>query len=62
VPVNSAIAKNIKKFHETGSLFDKNRNRQKSVSTPGILEDIQTAINYLYEGSLKIKFYFIATK
>jgi hypothetical protein len=38
----------IKKFRETGSLLDKNRNRQKSVLTPGILEDIQTALNYLY--------------
>jgi len=30
---------------KTGSLLDKNRNRQKSVLTPGILQDIQTAIN-----------------
>ena len=43
-PVESAIAKMIKKFHETGSLLDKNRNRQKSVLIPGILQDIQTAI------------------
>jgi len=43
-PVKSAIAKMIKKFRETGSLLDKNRNRQKSVLTPGILKDIQTAI------------------
>ena len=35
-PVKSAIAKMIKKFRETGSLLDKNRNRQKSVLTPGI--------------------------
>jgi hypothetical protein len=35
-PVKSAIAKIIKTFHETGSLLDKNRNRQKSVLTPGI--------------------------
>jgi len=35
-PVKSAIAKMIKKFLETGSLLDKNRNRQKSVLTPGI--------------------------
>jgi hypothetical protein len=35
-PVKSAIAKMIKKFCETGSLLDKNRNRQKSVLTPGI--------------------------
>ena len=35
-PVKSAIAKMIKNFHETGSLWDKNRNRQKSVLTPGI--------------------------
>jgi hypothetical protein len=27
-PVKSAIAKIIKKFRETGSLLDKNRNRQ----------------------------------
>ena len=33
----------IKKFRETDSLLDKNRNRQKSVLTPGILQDIQTA-------------------
>ena len=42
-PVKSAIAKTIKKFRETGSVLDKNRNRQKSVLTPGILQDIQTA-------------------
>jgi hypothetical protein len=47
-PVKSAIVKMVKKFRETGSLLDKNRNRQKSVLTPGMLEDIQTAINYLY--------------
>jgi hypothetical protein len=27
-PVKSAVAKMIKKFRETGSLLDKNRNRQ----------------------------------
>jgi len=43
-PVKSAIAKIIKKFRKTGSLLDKHRNRQKSVLTPGILQDIQTAI------------------
>jgi hypothetical protein len=42
--VKSAIAKMIKKFRETGSLLDKNRNWQKSVLTPGILQDIQMAI------------------
>jgi hypothetical protein len=40
--VKSAIAKMIKKFHETCSLLDKNCNRQKSVLTPGLLQDIQT--------------------
>jgi hypothetical protein len=45
-PVKSAIVKMIKKFNETGSLLDKNRNRQKSVLTPGILQDIQTAISF----------------
>jgi hypothetical protein len=35
-PIKSVIAKMIKKFHETGSLLDKNRNWQKSVSRPGI--------------------------
>jgi hypothetical protein len=44
--VKSAIAKMIKKFRETGSVLDKNRNRQKSVLTPGILQDIQTAISF----------------
>ena len=34
-PVKSAIAKMIKQFRKTGSLLDKNRNRQKSVLTPG---------------------------
>jgi hypothetical protein len=43
-PVKSAIAKVIKKFCETGSLLDKNCNRQKSVLTPGILQYIQTVI------------------
>jgi hypothetical protein len=35
-PVKIAIAKMTKKFRETVSLLDKNRNRQKSVLTPGI--------------------------
>jgi hypothetical protein len=39
-PVKSAIAKMIKKFRETDSLLNKNRNRQKSVLTPWILQDI----------------------
>ena len=43
-PVKSVIAKMMKKFRKTGSLLDKNRNRQqKSVLTPGILQDIQTS-------------------
>jgi len=42
--VKSSIAKMITEFCKTGSLLDKNRNRQKSVLTPGILQDIQTAI------------------
>jgi hypothetical protein len=45
-PVKSAIAKMIKKFRETGSLLDKNRNRQELVLIPGILQDIQTAISF----------------
>ena len=45
-PVKSAIAKMMKKFRETGSLLNKNRNRQKSVLTPGILQDIQRAISF----------------
>jgi hypothetical protein len=44
-PVKSAIAKMIKKFRETGSLLDKNRNRQKSVLTPGILQFV-CALNF----------------
>jgi hypothetical protein len=32
-PVKDAIAKIIKKFRETGSLLDRNRNLQKSVLT-----------------------------
>jgi hypothetical protein len=36
----------VKKFHESGSLLDKNRIRQKSVLTPGILQDIQPAISF----------------
>jgi hypothetical protein len=36
----------IKKFRETDSLLDKNRNQEKSVLTPGILQDIQTAISF----------------
>jgi hypothetical protein len=43
-PIESAIAKMIKKFRETSSLLDKNFNRQKSVLTLVILQDIQTAI------------------
>jgi len=52
-PVKSAIAKMIKKFLKTGSLLDKNRNRQKSVLTPGILQDIQTAITRSPHKSLR---------
>jgi hypothetical protein len=37
----------IKKFRKTISLLDKNRNQQKSVSIPGILQDIQKAILFL---------------
>jgi hypothetical protein len=43
-PVKSAVAKMIKKFRETASLLDKNCNRQKSVLTPEILQDIQMTI------------------
>jgi len=43
-PVKSVIVKMIKQFRKTGSLLGKNRNQQKSVLTPGILQDIQTAI------------------
>ena len=42
--MKSATANMIKKFRKTGSLLDKNRNGQKAVFTPGILQDIQTAI------------------
>ena len=38
------LRKLLKKFHKTGSLLDKKCNWQKSVLTPGILQDIQTAI------------------
>ena len=43
-PVKIAIAKIIEKFRDTGSILDKNLNRQKSVLTPGILQDIQMGI------------------
>ena len=46
-PVKRATAKIIKKFRETGSLLGKNRNRQKSVLTPGILHDVKMAISCL---------------
>jgi hypothetical protein len=52
-PVKSAIVKRIKKFRETDSRLDKNRNRQKSVLTPGILQDIQTAITRSPHKSLR---------
>jgi len=52
-PVKSAIAKMIKKFRESGSLFDKNCDRQKSVLTPGKLQDIQTAITRSPHKSLR---------
>jgi len=51
-PVKSAVAKMIKKFRKTGSILDKNRNRQ-SVLTPGILQDIQTAITKSPHKSLR---------
>jgi hypothetical protein len=37
----------------TGSLLEKNRNRQKSVLTPGILQGIQTAITRSPHKSLR---------
>ena len=43
----------IKKFRKTGSLLEKNRNRQKSVLTPGILQVIQTAITRSPQKSLR---------
>ena len=43
-PVKSATVKMMKKFRKTVSLLDKNRNRQKSVLTSGILQDIQTSL------------------
>jgi len=43
----------IKKFRKTGSLLDKNSNRQKSVLTPGILQDIQTAVTKSPHKSLR---------
>ena len=43
----------IKKFRKTGWLLDKNRNRQKSVLTSGILQDIQTAITRYRHRSLR---------
>ena len=47
-PVKSAIAKMMKEFRKTGSLLDKNPNRQqKSVLTPGILQDIQSSFSTL---------------
>ena len=52
-PVKSAIAKIFKKFRKTGSLLDNNRNRQKSVLTPWILQDIQTAITRYPHKSLR---------
>jgi hypothetical protein len=51
--VKSASAKIIKKFRETGSLLDKNRNWQKSLLTPGILQDIQMAITKSPHKSLR---------
>jgi len=52
-PVKSAIAKMIKQFRKTGSLLDKNRNRQKSVLTPRILQDMQMAITRSPHKSLR---------
>ena len=52
-PVKSAIANMIKRFCKTGSLLDKNSDRQKSALTPGILQDIQTAITRSHHKSLR---------
>jgi len=54
-PVKSAIAKMIKKFRKTGSLLDKNRNRQKAVLPPGILQDTETAIKISPQIFVEIK-------
>ena len=43
----------IKKFRERGSLLNKNRNRQKPVLTPRLLQDIQTAIRRYPHKSLR---------
>jgi hypothetical protein len=52
-PVKSAFEKMIKKFRKTGSLLDKNRNRRRSVLTPGMLQDIQKAITRSPQKSLR---------
>jgi hypothetical protein len=52
VPVKSDIAKMIRNS-VTGSLLDKNRNHWRSVLTPGILQDIQTAITRSPHKSLR---------
>ena len=59
MPVKSAVGKMVTKFRETGSLLDKNRNRQKSVLTPGILQVIQMAITRSHKSFRKLvnKFY-----
>jgi hypothetical protein len=53
-PVKSAIAKIIKKFRETGSLLYKNRNRQKSMLTPGILQDIQMLFHFQHLLAIRV--------
>jgi len=52
-PMKSAVVKMIKNFRKTGSLLDKDRNRQKSALTPGILQDIRTAVTRSPHKSLR---------
>ena len=57
----------IKKIRKTGSLLDKNRNRQKSVLIAGILQDVQTAVKISPQIFAEIKctngyFFLVNTK
>lgn len=52
-PVKSVIQKLVKRFRETGSVLDKHRDRQRSVLTPQVVQDIRAAVTRSPHKSLR---------
>jgi transposase len=52
-PVKSAIQKLLKRFRETGSVLDKTRDRQKTVLTTEVVQDIDATLTRSPHKSLR---------